>query len=80
MVCLGFDNIVKILIDNGANVNAKDSLGETPLSVCAYKGYEKIAEILIRAGAHVNHEVDNQQCTVQLYIDDFFMTTDCIFL
>lgn len=47
-----------MLVQNGANVNAQDSLGESALSVSAYKGYEKIADILLKNGANVNHEVD----------------------
>lgn len=60
-----------MLVQNGANVNAQDALGETPLSVSAYKGLEKIANILIRAGANVNHAVDNQQFII-LWLPIFF--------
>lgn len=58
---LGFDKIVELFVQNGANVQKQDALGETPLSIAAYKGYDKIANTLIRAGANVNHEVNDVQ-------------------
>lgn len=45
-------------------MNKQDGLGETPLSIAAYKGYDKIANTLIRVGANVNHEVDAQQLSI----------------
>ena len=38
----------------GADVNAKDELGETPLSGAAYWGQKEVAELLIGKGADVN--------------------------
>ncbi|MCL4361766.1 ankyrin repeat domain-containing protein [Candidatus Dependentiae bacterium] len=56
----GYNEIVMLLISGGANVNAKNSSGMTPL-ILTSKSYEnnaKTAEILINAGASVN-ERDN---------------------
>lgn len=53
-----------MLIANGAMVNKQDGLGETPLSIAAYKGFDNIANALIRAGADVNHKVDNHKLCV----------------
>jgi ankyrin repeat protein len=43
--------LVKWLIDRGADVNAKSSSGETPLSVALQRGNTKIVSTLLAAGA-----------------------------
>lgn len=54
---LGYTVIAKILLNGGAEVNAHDAIGLTPLLVACGKttrGYKWIAEALIRGGALVN--------------------------
>ena len=51
---LGNKDIVQILINSGADVNAKNQLGVTPLSMAIHINNEKLAQILIEAGANVN--------------------------
>lgn len=49
-------NIVKVLVDAGANVNAKTSsaLSETPLHICCKNGATECARLLISAGANTD--------------------------
>jgi ankyrin repeat protein len=50
----GQNEIVELLINNGADVNAKDSLDGTPLHLAAREGHMETAELLIAEGADVN--------------------------
>ena len=60
----GHVEVVKILLENGANVNAKDRVGETPLSIAVEKAanadeekkskYAEIVKILLNNGASIN--------------------------
>ncbi|GFY40967.1 protein TANC2 [Trichonephila inaurata madagascariensis] len=50
---LGFVDIVKLLLKFGANKNASDAFGTTPLMEAANQGYLKIAEVLLSAGAQI---------------------------
>jgi hypothetical protein len=51
-----------VLIDNGADVNAKDNDGWTALMYAAFSGYTETAEVLIDNGADVNAK-DNDGLT-----------------
>jgi len=49
-----------ILLDHGADVNASNEKGETPLLICAAKGNVGIAELLLNHGADPNINVKGQ--------------------
>ena len=51
--------IAKVLIDNGAEVNAKSDRGDTPLHWAAEKNAAEIAKVLIANGAEVNAKSDH---------------------
>ena len=46
--------IVDLLIANGANVNAKNEEGGTPLHLAAEEGHQQIVELLISKNADIN--------------------------
>ena len=48
------NDIVKLLIESGADVNAKDYDGDTALRIAALHNKKDIAELLIEAGADLN--------------------------
>jgi len=50
----GHTEIVKILLANGADVNARDSDGLTPLMLAAQKGYTELVGTLLSKDANVN--------------------------
>ena len=58
---LGLTDIAKLLLESGANVNACDNDGTTPLTGAALKGHVEVAKLLIEAGADVNSKNNNGQ-------------------
>ncbi|KAL0253214.1 hypothetical protein SLS55_010186 [Diplodia seriata] len=63
----GFENIVQLLLDHGADVNSEGYFpspyirthreeGVTPLYIASCKGYENVVNILVDKGANVNAE------------------------
>ncbi|RMD79282.1 MAG: ankyrin repeat domain-containing protein, partial [Lentisphaerae bacterium] len=47
----GHVDVVKILLEHGADVNAKCKKGKTALMFASEKGYQEIVELLKDAGA-----------------------------
>jgi ankyrin repeat protein len=56
----------KLLLDAGADVNARQSGGWTPLHSVAQSGDVEFARVLAEAGADVNVRADNQQRPLDL--------------
>ena len=52
--CIGYCKIVKVLIRNGADVNAGDKIEFTPLHSAAFCGHADVAKVLLQNGADVN--------------------------
>ena len=59
--------LVKKLIDEGADVNAKNDEGETALMIASNEGDKEICELLIEKGADVNAK-DNEGNTALMYV------------
>ncbi|KAL6894722.1 hypothetical protein GGI43DRAFT_424618 [Trichoderma evansii] len=50
----GHEAMARLLINKGADINARNKLGETPLLLALEKGYEAAARLLIDKGADIN--------------------------
>ena len=50
----GYENIVELLIKNGAKVDGTEADGRTAIMLAAESGYNKIIELLLENGADVN--------------------------
>ena len=57
----GHMEIVQLLLENGANTNAKRNDGWAPLHDAAAQGHEEIAELLIANGADINTKDDGER-------------------
>jgi len=53
-VAIGQVDCARILLDNGAHVNAQESISWTPLHLASYDGHLKVARLLLERGADLN--------------------------
>ena len=57
----GKAEIVKELLEMDSSlISARDSDGSTPLHCACWKGHEAVVELLLKSGADVNAENDNE--------------------
>lgn len=59
-------DVVKLLLANKADINARTDWGETPFLLTAEKGHTELAELLIASNADINakagHETSGGRC------------------
>lgn len=51
-------NVVSFLLENGANINEKDAIDQTPLIIASQNGCRDIVLALLDAGANIHHRND----------------------
>jgi ankyrin repeat protein len=64
--CYSRSNIVKLLLDKGADVNLQDHLGYTALMLAAKNGNEDIIDLLLEKGALLDLINDNNKIAIDL--------------
>lgn len=58
--------IARLLIENGADIHARQMHGVTPLHSAAHNGQTKLAKLLIERGAEINAKMDTGESPVSL--------------
>jgi ankyrin repeat protein len=51
-------NVVAFLLENGANINDRDTIDQTPLIIASQNGCTDIVRMLLDAGANIEHKND----------------------
>ena len=67
-------NIVKLLVDNGANLTLVDNYGEDALSLGVYRGYFNLCAYLIDNGISVNRQDNNGKTPIMKAVAHGFKT------
>ena len=52
------ERILHFLLENGANIEDRDSINQTPLIIASQHGCDQLVKILLKAGANVHHTAE----------------------
>jgi ankyrin repeat protein len=76
-VAFGLAKITYILIQHGADVNAQNAGGVTPLHIASQKAYKDIVKMLLKAGTHtlIYNQNNNAPVSDNTEINDLIATT-----
>lgn len=65
----GDSRLVRILIENGADVNLENGDNETALHIATVIGREEIVELLVKNNAEVNRRNRNEKTALDIAIE-----------
>ncbi len=62
-------HVIELLVDNGADVQARGAGGVTPLHLAAARGDEALVDLLLARGARVEARLENGQTAAELAVE-----------
>lgn len=68
--CTGCNQLTKLLIQKGANVNLADKKGTSPLQLVARNGDSECVDLMIKHGANVNQKVEDNKTALDFATDE----------
>lgn len=71
----GYSDTVRVLVDQGADLNVKDHQGRTALMLAAADGYSRTVELLLGARAKINEKDGQGRTALMLAAADGFLET-----
>ena len=70
------NDIVKLLISKGADVDAKNNEGNTPLHIATEEGLDEIVSTLLENNANVNSRNNFQETPIDLYYKNKYVSNE----
>ena len=65
----GHVEVVRFLVERGADINKANNVGQTPLMIAVRHGHSEIVEILLKYGANLNARTDEGLTAFDLVSD-----------
>jgi ankyrin repeat protein len=62
--------VVKVLLEKGADIEAKDEDGQTSLMWASYRGYSEVVELLLENGANIEAKDNRGKTALDLVEND----------